>query len=412
MAGEAEADANAVSKKIENEVDEDSKTISNGVSRWKCSGCGTADKGKLKLTHDSSFFVCSDCGVADSGPNVVTNPFEKTTESTNVTNTVDVAELVDSTRNSKERRAVRESTASTTRVKGGGNSIAQTSMRRKTATSYINDQEYLTSSQNVIVEFHRLITSSGRAPDLCVFYKQSCILANTTFVKACMHGAVCKNRHSLCPAILEARPAKFVAREALVRVIEKARTRCDTDGSYYELDATAVVNASNAIQMQLNSYLDNATLRMTIKCEFENVFSCSTISKACPIEDECRISERVVKANDDWIGKIKQSVNALLAMQILTSDVAAEALNFVDSFTHRAWFRNASAMPPDLVSLLLCAKITETTGCVDENIENMLIDMGSKFKISNEVIQTKRNELACQCSHTSPPTECVSVTPY
>ena len=392
---EAEKDAKLVSERMDDDI-----TQASSSSAWMCKGCGTSDRGNLKLNSDQSFYVCMACGAAAAESNIVENRYEKTTSHTDASSAVDVAELVSCTRNSSERKAIRESAASVTGVHKSLQSKAQTTLRKKTTTSALNSDEHLTASQNVkrdniIVQLHALVTSAGRSPDLCVFYKTSCRLANKTFVKACMHGFVCKQRHAMCPAVLEARPAKFIACEALSRAIDTALKAVENEDMFEGLDRLAVQNASKAIQPHLQSYALNSSLKTTLNCEFDTVMSCSSISSPCVFEADFTVPESVTKANDAFVDKVLTSTSALNSMNVITEQTASNAIEVVHSFVHRGWLRSSSAMPPDIVALMVCCKLSRTEDGSDSTIETMLTNMASKFNITTEIIEAKLTDLEC-----------------
>ena len=234
--------------KAADEMDERNRG-SYGSEAWRCKGCGTEDRSVLELNAERSFVNCSVCGAADGSAAAVSNPFEKTASYQRVENEEerDVTKLILDTRDAKERRLVRQSAVSGSFIGRAcpSSSIARTHayVSRIGSSSLSSHGEAALSAHqrtkrdSVVVEIHDLVRKAGRNPDTCPIFKQASNFASNTFVKACCHASVCKARPPSCPGVLCDRIPKYIAREAVYRVLKEATTDATLGRSSWALSS-------------------------------------------------------------------------------------------------------------------------------------------------------------------------------
>lgn len=400
--------------KAAQEMDERTRG-SFGKETWMCKGCGTTDKSVLELNAERSFVHCSVCGASDGGTNAVANPFEKTTSYQHIEEEEerDVANLVLNTRDAKERRLVRQSSASGSCVGNASSAsgIARThaSVSRASVQSSNHGEAALSAHQRtkrdaVVVEIYDVIRKAGRNPDTCPIFKCASSVASNTFVKASCHASICKTRPPTCPGALCDRLPKYIAREAVCQILEEATKDATLSGSFKMLSREDVQNATNAISPILSSYTSKASVRNVISAEF--TFSKSAtpdcISNECAVPTQHPTGEVASSSdattdhsNDEklaaWRKNLSESFGALKDMNMINRDCYRAALKIVTSFEHREWLNKVVEFPPDLVCLMVSTRVAGET-CTP-NIRSMLQELAKRQGLSMVSLKSLVDEI-------------------
>jgi len=397
--------------KAAHEMDERNRG-SYGKEVWRCKGCGTEDRSVLELNAERSFVNCSRCGAADGSASAVSNPFEKTLSYQRVEDEDkrDVASLVLNTRDARERRLVRQSAVSGSCV---GRASSSSSIARAHASvarggsshSSSHGEAALSAHQrtkrdSVVVEIHDLVRKAGRNPDTCPIFKQASNIASNIFVKACCHASVCKTRPPNCPGVICERVPKYIAREAVCRVMQEATTDVTLGGSSQVLSSEDIQNAKNSLMPLLASYTNKVSLRNVIAAEFKSAkdATADSVGNECvmatgeSLQQTTNESQMPTGANAegassaDWRKKLSESFDALRDMSLINRDCHRESLKTTTSFEHREWLNKVAHLPPDLVSLIICTRVAGATST--SNIRTMLNELARRNGLSTESLRS------------------------
>jgi hypothetical protein len=405
--------------KAAQEMDERNRG-SYGKEVWRCKGCGTEDRSVLELNAERSFVNCSRCGAADGSASAVSNPFEKTASYQRVEEEDgrDVASLVLNTRDAKERRLVRQSSVSGSCV---GRASSSSSIARAHASvsrggsshSSSHGEAALSAHQqtkrdSIVVEIHNLVRKAGRNPDTCPIFKQASNVASNTFVKACCHASVCKTRPPNCPGVLCDRVPKYIAREAVCRVLQEATTGVTLCGSSQVLSSEDIQNAKNSLMPLLASYTNKVSLRNVIGAEFKSAKDATVDS----IGNECVVAtdessqqttnesqtptgaDAGESSSTGWRKKLSESFDALRDMNLINRDCHRASLKTTTSFEHREWLNKVVHLPPDLVSLIVCTRVAGATST--SNIGTMLNELARRNGLSTDSLSSLISEVFVQ----------------
>ena len=284
------------------------------------------------------------------------------------------------TRDAKERRLVRQSSASVSRVGSASSSSgiarAHASVSRASAQASNHGEAALSAHQRtkrdaVIMEIYDVIRKAGRNPDTCPIFKCASSIASNTFVKASCHASICKTRPPTCPGVLCDRRPKCIAREAVCQILEEAAKDATLSVSFTRLSHEDVQNATTAISPLLSSYTSKASIRNVISAEFtlSKDATPDCISKECAVPTQHSTGEVAASSgattdhdNDDetlaaWRIKLCESFGALKDMNMINRDCHRAALKVVTSFEHREWLNKVVKFPPDLVCLMVSTRV-------------------------------------------------------
>lgn len=405
--------------KAAQEMDERNRG-SYGKEVWRCKGCGTEDRSVLELNAERSFVNCSRCGAADGSASAVSNPFEKTVSYQRVEeeDERDIGSLVLNTRDAKERRLVRQSSVSGSCV---GRASSSSSIARAHASvsrsgsshSSSHGEAALSAHQrtkrdSVVVEIHDLVRKAGRNPDTCPIFKQASNVASNTFVKACCHASVCKARPPNCPGVLCDRVPKYIAREAVCRVLQEATTDVTLGKSSQVLSSEDIQNAKNSLMPLLASYTNKVSLRNVIAAEFKSAKDATvdSIGNECVVamfessqqttnESQTPTGEDAEEApSADWRKKLSESFDALRDMHLINRDCHRESLKITTSFEHREWLNKVVHLPPDLVSLIICTRVAGATST--SNTRTMLNELARRNGLSTDSLSLLIGDVVVQ----------------
>lgn len=380
--------------KAAQEMDERTRG-SFGKETWMCKGCGTTDQSVLELNAERSFVNCSACGASDGSANAVANPFEKTTsyQRVNEEEEHDVANLVLSTRNAKERRLVRQASATCVGNTSSMSGIARTHASVSRTSALNHGEAALSAHQrtkrdSVVVEIHDIIKKSGRNPDSCPIFKHASNIASNTFVKASCHASICKTRPPNCPGILCERLPKYIAREAVCRVLEEATDDSTLAGAFQVLSHEDIQNAKNAINPIISSYTSKVSLRNVISSEFtmSKDVTPDCIGKECVVSTPTPTPTQLHTDGEiaPWKAKLSESFDALQDMNMINRDCYRVCLKVVTSYEHRSWINKVVTFSPDLVALMVCSRVA---GDTKPNIQSMLNEMSKRQGLSMPSLQ-------------------------